>query len=38
MRHITLLSAALESIEGRAELLTQQLSSTQTELASCKAR
>lgn len=38
MRHITLLSAALESIEGRAELLTQQLSSTQTELASYKAR
>jgi hypothetical protein len=38
MRHISMLSAALESIEGRSESLTRQLCSTQTELASCKAR
>lgn len=38
MQHISMLSAALESIEGRSETLTQQLSDSQNELASCKSR
>lgn len=37
-RHISMLAAALESIEGRSELLTVQLARTQSDLASCKTK
>lgn len=37
-RHITMLSAALESIEGRAELLASQLTASNSQLATCKAK
>ncbi len=37
-RHFSMLSAALESIEGRSEALAHQLASTHAELATCKTR